>query len=602
MKRHDRWYRCRLLAAVVVLTASCATMPDAQSKILDPKSKIRNSPTPFQPLPPGTDALILEVPPEPTGTPGEVLELDLPGPDVTLETTSALETPTQTLAPPEKKPPGSTASYTLWVEPGLPAAFRGGLILPPDIAVVDSPEEAMLRLEVGMERPVSYWVYALAAPFPTIPQGVASETLLRAWRGEGDSGQTLLMDESTYQNLSALWGVSAPQGVQVLAADELLDYAWNGRPAWAILPFEALEPRWKVLEVDGQSPVRKDFDPTAYPLTLPISLSGDPTLAEAVRLVYDQTLILPNNRDPGRLTVLAMTGVTALVRATAFAMERKGVQYPAGDIAPWLQEADLTHISNEVPFAEDCPYPNPLQTDMRFCSHPRYIGLLESVGTDVVELTGDHFQDWGPQAMKLTLKLYKQRGWPYYGGGANLEEARQAITVEHNGNRLAFIGCNAKGGSFAQAGVDRPGAAACGHEHMGAEISRLRGQGYLPIATFQHYEYYTYKAQANQKRDFRNVAQAGAVIVSGSQAHQPQALEFHSGALIHYGLGNLFFDQYDVSLATRQGFIDRHVFYDGRHISTELLTIQFIDYARPRPMTPGEREDLLRAVFSASGW
>jgi len=98
------------------------------------------------------------------------------------------------------------------------------------------------------------------------------------------------------------------------------------------------------------------------------------------------------------------------------------------------------------------------------------------------------------------------------------------------------------------------------------------------------------------------MAQAGAVIVSGSQAHQPPALDFQDGALIHYGLGNLFFDQYEVSQATRQGFIDRHIFYDGRYISTELLPILFIDYARPRPMTQEERQELLEAVFVASGW
>jgi poly-gamma-glutamate synthesis protein (capsule biosynthesis protein) len=72
--------------------------------------------------------------------------------------------------------------------------------------------------------------------------------------------------------------------------------------------------------------------------------------------------------------------------------------------------------------------------------------------------------------------------------------------------------------------------------------------------------------------------------------------------LIHYGLGNLFFDQYDVSPTTRQAFIDRHVFYNGRYIGTELLTIMFVDYARPRPMTADEREELLKAAFNASGW
>ena len=87
----------------------------------------------------------------------------------------------------------------------------------------------------------------------------------------------------------------------------------------------------------------------------------------------------------------------------------------------------------------------------------------------------------------------------------------------------------------------------------------------------------------------RRLAQAGAVIVSGSQAHQPQAFEFEQGALIHYGLGNLFFDQYDVSPATRQAFIDRHIFYDGRYLGTELLTYELEDYSRPRPMTAGAR-------------
>jgi len=122
------------------------------------------------------------------------------------------------------------------------------------------------------------------------------------------------------------------------------------------------------------------------------------------------------------------------------------------------------------------------------------------------------------------------------------------------------------------------------------------------VVTFQHYEYYTYKAQPNQEQDFRRVARAGAVVVSGSQAHQPQAFEFVDGSLIHYGLGNLFFDQYDISEACRQGFIDRHVFYDGRYIGSELVTIQFVDYARPRLMTDQERQDVLRTVFRASGW
>jgi len=474
---------------------------------------------------------------------------------------------------------------------------------------VAQKEQAVLRLAAGAGRPVSQWIYALVAPFPTIEQGVAAGELRSAWSGTPAgpfAGRPLLMDESTLAVFTALWGPPAGEAVKTLPSAELLGYAWDHRPSWAIVPFEALEPRWKVLEVDDLSPLRKEFDPAGYALRLPFSLEGDPALVDLLLSLYGASsatpLVPPGNRDPGKLTVLVMTGVTALVRATAFTMEQRGINYPAKDIRDWLRSADITHISNEVPFAKKCPSPDPMQQGMRFCSDDRYIALLEDVGTDIVELTGDHFADWGDEAMLYTLELYKERGWLYYGGGEDLQDGRKPVTLEHNGNRFAFIGCNGKGGGYAQAGKNRPGAVSCDFDYMESEIKRLRAEGYLVIATFQHFEYYTYRAQPDQERDFRRLAQAGAVVVSGSQAHQPQAFEFDEGALIHYGLGNLFFDQYDVSEATRQAFVDRHIFYAGRYLGTELLTMMFVDYARPRPMTPGERKDLLKAVFNASGW
>ena len=121
--------------------------------------------------------------------------------------------------------------------------------------------------------------------------------------------------------------------------------------------------------------------------------------------------------------------------------------------------------------------------------------------------------------------MYRQRVWLYYGGGENLEEGRQAITVEHNGNRLAFIGCNAKGGSFAQAGPKHPGAVKCDLDWMAGEVARLRSAGYLPIVTFQHFEYYTYAPQGEQNSDFHRLAQAGLVSSRGESYYSVYQLE-----------------------------------------------------------------------------
>ena len=512
-------------------------------------------------------------------------------------------TPAPTLTPPPSPTPVHPLS--LWIDPALPQPFQQ-VSLPDGITRVDNPGKVDLSLEVSDLEPISHWIFALVAPFPTIPNGVTSAELRQVWQGQTSStfpGIPILVGESTFTMLSDYWGAPAQGAVKTLPDDELVTFAWKDRPSWAIVPFEKLEPHWKVLEIDGLSPLRKDFDPASYALSIPISLLGQ---AASASLQNDLAAHFPvSNRDPGKLTTLILTGVTALVRGTALTMEQRGVTYPAQDIRGWLRDADILHISNEIPFYDQCPFPELYPPELRFCSNPRYIALLEDIGTDIVELSGDHFGDYGPEAMQQTLALYKERGWPYYGGGANLAEGRQPLLLEHNGNRLAFLGCNAKGISFyAPAGENTPGAAACDFDLLRQDITLLKAQGYLVIVTFQDEEYYSYKAQPKLIADFHAVAEAGADIVSGSQAHQSHGMEFYQNAFIHYGLGNLFFDQfrYFPGPELDRAFIDRHVFYDGRYISTELLPIRFVDLARSRPMTPEEQADFLKTIFSASGW
>ena len=518
-----------------------------------------------------------------------------PTPSITQEPTNTpTELPQLELVP----------NKTVWVPPYLPSGLTSQLVYPQDFGPSDTPDGARVRLVVGDEELVSQWIFALVSPYPTIIDQVSAQDIKRSWKGNpaGPFGQLpLLMDESTFGLMSAWWGAPAPNATQVIPTDQLLEYAWEHQPSWALVPFEVIEPRWKVLEVDGQSPLRKEFDPNSYALTIPLSISGD---TELIETLLSSSNLPETNRDPNRLTTVALTGVTALVRATAFTMHRNGLTYPAQDIGEVLRSADLTHISNEIPFSPNCPLPNPVQEGLRFCSQPDYIALLEEIGTDIVELTGDHFGDWGPEAMNFTLDMYEQRDWIYYGGGYDRKDARQARLIEHNGNRIAFIGCNGKGGGYATASENQPGAVACDFNYLQTEISRLKEAGYQVIATFQHFEYYTYSPQPDQVRDFQSLAKAGAAIVSGSQAHQPQGIEFYKKSFIHYGLGNLFFDQYHfcTNNACDDGFIDRHVFYDGKYLGNELITFVFEDYARPRLMNPEERETLLQKVFSASNW
>ncbi len=489
---------------------------------------------------------------------------------------------------------------TLWLSPALPAALRAPLealqtVDDRPVAVVTDPELAQVRVEPEPELPLARWIYAVVVPFPTVRDELTLDELEGAWEGRGDSG--LLLSPASETALAGRFPAGRLRA-QVMPAQDLLQNAWSAGEALAIVPFEALEPRWKVLALEGQSPIRKDFDPASYPLAVDFGLSGDPA---AMAMLRDVLAWPGTNRDPERLTVLMMTGVTALTRATAWRMESYGIEYPAALIGDWLREADLTHVSNEVSFAVDCPLPDPAQATLRFCSSDKYIALLESVGVDLVELTGNHVMDWGPQAFLHSLDLYRARGWAYFGGGADLQDAGQPALVEHNGNRLAFLGCNAAGPPSAWARVDSPGSLPCDMDQLQQQVARLQAQGYLVAFTFQWAESYGPAPLPAQREAFRSMAEAGAVIVSGSQAHRPQGFEFYAGGFIHYGPGNLFFDQM-WSPETRQEFLDRYVIYEGRLISTELLTAMLEDWAQPRPMTLEERTALLEEIFRASGW
>lgn len=486
----------------------------------------------------------------------------------------------------------------LWADPAIPQLLRDlfteqGFQLALDRASANF----FLDLQLDAALPDFTWTFALVAPFPTLMDDIPSQDLHSVWSASSSGpfgGIPLLMEESTLETFSALWGEPVPGAVQVVSADQLLQTAWNQMPAWAIIPFEGIEPKWKVLMIDGQSPIKKGFDPSGYPLIANYQL----TCSEPCPLSFSF-----NNRDANKMATVIMTGVTALVRATAATMERQGILHPGEFVREIFLEADILHINNEVPFFSDCPPPNPVQPDLRFCSSPRYMDLLLDIGADVVELSGDHFADYGIQAMYETIEIYKSNDLHYYGGGLNVEDGRQPLFLEVNGNKLMFIGCNRKAG-FATATETVPGAVPCDFDYITTQITEYRSQGYLPIFTFQHYEYETADASPQQIMDFHILADAGAVVVSGSQAHVPQVMEFYEDAFLHYGLGNLFFDQFNLEGAdTRQkGFITRHVFYDGHYLGVELITTFLIDYARPRLMTQTERENFLREYFSQSGW
>jgi len=513
-------------------------------------------------------------------------------------------TPTRTPKPTITPTPTATATPSPTPTPAFPVTVGCVAGMPPEacaalqevsvqdpahFAWIDDGAAADVQLGFAAGAPgarlLGEWTYAAAVPFLTVEDEISSTDAVALWLGGATSPQgeflalrPMFVSTETHASLVQAWGVPT-DSVRVVAASALLSEttAANG---WAMVPFQALVPQWKVLRVDGISLLEKGLQSGAYPFVTPVYLQS--IKRPEVLDLFALNAAAFTNRDEGRMTIVVMTGVTAMTRATAQLMDSKGITYPAQDIKSWFSDADFVHISNEVSFRPDCVAEG--SGTMSFCSHDSYIGLLEEIKTNIVELTGNHLEDKGNEWVDYSLDMYRARGWQWFGGGANQAEGSRPLTITHGVNRIAFIGCNTVG-PFAD--DTSGGAARCDFEQEWADIRQLRDAGYQPIVTVQYLEDYNYAPTDPQMRDFRNLADAGAVMVQGSQAHQAQTFEFYGETFIHYGLGNFFFDQM-WSDGTRQEFVDRLTFYDGRRLGVDLRTAIMEESGRPRPMTVGD--------------
>jgi poly-gamma-glutamate capsule biosynthesis protein CapA/YwtB (metallophosphatase superfamily) len=273
-----------------------------------------------------------------------------------------------------------------------------------------------------------------------------------------------------------------------------------------------------------------------------------------------------------------MTGVTALTRTMMKKLDStRDPLYFSKQIGAFLADADITHVSNEVSFKTGCQYSTTV-----FCAPPQMIETLKDSGIDLVELTGNHNNDSGNQYNIESINLYHSLGWHTFGGGLNTTEAAKPYIADQKQSKIAFLGYNyADGpGSGAIASSSTAGANSFDMDKVRSDIATAKQQSNFVVVDVQFWECYAYPEGftefpecdlpiTNQKEVFRQIADAGADMVIGTQAHQPQTYEIYKGKPIYYGLGNLYFEQTQWP-GTERGIILTHYFVGGKLVQTKL--------------------------------
>ena len=220
----------------------------------------------------------------------------LPAPPIPTEAPTATPEPT---SPPTPTP----VPVGVYVAPWLPSDLKTRLdttlaALPNDFYPVPDPSGATVRVSYSAPAALpalGRQVFAVVAAFPTVADEATWAELEASWKGAPEAQHgPLRMTQSTYAALSARLGEAAPGAVEVLEADRIVDALWADRNAWGIVPFDELDPRLKVLYVDGRSPLRRNLDLAAYPLVTDVVLSGDLNAAAKLHAAFGEAY---TNRD-----------------------------------------------------------------------------------------------------------------------------------------------------------------------------------------------------------------------------------------------------------------------------------------------------------------
>ncbi|MEV6169332.1 CapA family protein [Streptomyces sp. NPDC051954] len=354
--------------------------------------------------------------------------------------------------------------------------------------------------------------------------------------------------------------------------------------AIAVVRADALDPGVAALPVDGRDPVT---EPGGYPVTV------------------------ASDEGPGTVVTTLWTGDIMLGRRVGEGIARaRDPALPFSRTGRRLAAADLTVGNLECTLSRAGP---PTQGGDSFAADPAVLGALRGAGFDVLTLANNHLGDFGPQALRRTVRAVREAGFAVTGAGENLAAAREPAVVQARGVRFGILAFNAIGETPA-AGRTTPGAVrlrmpprtgplnASDLAALEASVREVRGRVDVVVVCPHWGQQYTHRPVSEQHTVARRLVDAGADAVIASHPHWVQGMELYRDRLVAHSLGNFVFDM-DFSRQVRQGVVLELVFWGARAMAARLLPVRIGDDHVPYFLGAGsgEAREILADVWRASG-
>ncbi|MCA9390228.1 CapA family protein [candidate division WWE3 bacterium] len=335
-----------------------------------------------------------------------------------------------------------------------------------------------------------------------------------------------------------------------------------------LIPLGELNSGLRVLNVNDKSVF--DSNDNDWELMLPVSSD-----------------LLPTAINLNEVKEFVFGGTVVLSRGVAERIEKyNAVEYPWSAISQTLSSADYAFINFKGSITSNCVYDG---YTLSFCGQPDYVEGMKLAGVDGVSVSGNHIGDYGQSGMKETIQFLEKNEIEHTGLGKKYPQAFEPLVAniqsdERDPYSVVMVAYNNVFGTAPCASEKDQWGVTCllDQEKLSKEIADLKAK-YDVVIAYPNWgpEYTHYPDPEKQIKWGRLMADAGADLVVGDQAHWVQTMEIYNETPIFYGVGNLVFDQM-WSEKTREGILLRVFLYDGQIISIEPVATKIYDYAQPR--------------------
>ena len=368
----------------------------------------------------------------------------------------------------------------------------------------------------------------------------------------------------------------------------------NGHNFIRLIPWSAMTANFKALRIDGRHPT----DPN-YPLQQAWSVLAGAGAENAAVAIGP---LLAAHQQSYNWVSLAAVGDIMLDRTLGTAILNGRLEYPFANVAPLLQQADLTIGNLECALGD---IGQPADKSYTFQAPPAAAQSLALAGFDLVSLANNHALDFGPESLLQGIGLLNDQNIAAVGAGANAAAAHAPAIFEVKGLRLAFL-------AYANVPVEgrppyfdtqswtatenSPGLAWATAEQIRADVGMIRPEVDHVIVILHSGHEYVAEVTPLQQELGHAAIEAGASIVIGHHTHILQGVEFYQGGVIVYGLANFAFTiEGPPETAILQAWLDQS---QVRQISLVPAFVELELGGQPRLADAWEAPAILQQIYA----